>query len=161
MRDINYHNITTDDMLNGDGLRTVLWVSGCENYCKDCQNPQTWDANSGIPFDKAAKQELFDNLNHDYISGVTFSGGDPLFPANREMVTEIARKVKEKFPNKKIWLYTGYLFEEVKDLPIMLYADVVVDGKFIVEQKDIALPWRGSANQRVWRKTKNGDWQPD
>ena len=148
-------------MLNGDGLRTVLWVSGCENYCKDCQNPQTWDANSGIPFDKAAKQELFDNLNHDYISGVTFSGGDPLFPANREMVTEIARKVKEKFPNKKIWLYTGYLFEEVKDLPIMLYADVVVDGKFIVEQKDIALPWRGSANQRVWRKTKNGDWQPD
>ena len=136
-------------MLNGDGLRTVLWVSGCENYCKDCQNPQTWDANSGILFDENSEQELFDNLDHDYISGITFSGGDPLYPANRAAVTDIARKVKEKFPDKTIWLYTGYLFEEIKDLPIIQYRDVIVDGKFIVVQKDLTLPWRGSVNQRV------------
>ena len=136
-------------MLNGAGLRTVLWVSGCENYCKDCQNPQTWDANSGIPFDEAAEQELFDNLDRDYISGLTFSGGDPLFPANRAEVTEIARKIKDKFPDKTIWIYTGYLFEEIKDLPIMQYTDVIVDGKFIIEQKNLTLPWCGSANQQI------------
>lgn len=155
---INYHNITTDDMLNGDGLRTVLWVSGCENFCIGCQNPQTWDVNSGILFDKVAEKELFDNLNHDYISGITFSGGDPLFLANRETVTEIACKIKTQFLQKTIWLYTGYLFEEIKDLPIMQYVDVVVDGKFIIEQKDISLPWRGSSNQRVWRKDSDGNW---
>lgn len=158
---MNYYKIEKCSVSNGTGCRVVLFVSGCSHHCRECFNPETWDANSGIPFNEAAEQELFDNLNHDYISGITFGGGDPLFPANRETVTEIARKVKKKFPDKTIWLYTGYLFEEVKNLPIMQYADVVVDGKFVVEQKDITLAWRGSSNQRVWRKSKNGDWQPD
>ena len=78
---MNYHNITVDDMLNGDGLRTVLWVSGCMHHCRGCQNPQTWDAKSGIPFDEAAKEELFADLSRDYMDGITFSGGDPLCPA--------------------------------------------------------------------------------
>ena len=80
---MRYHNITKDDMLNGDGLRVVLWVAGCSHCCKDCQNPITWDPNGGIPFDEAAKQEIFDQLDKPYISGITFSGGDPLHSANR------------------------------------------------------------------------------
>ena len=81
---MNYHNITRDDMLNGEGLRVVLWVSGCGHHCPECHNPQTWDADSGVPFDYAAKLELLDELSRDYIAGITFSGGDPLFPGNSE-----------------------------------------------------------------------------
>ena len=110
---MNYHNITVDDMLNGDGLRTVLWVSGCEHRCRGCQNPQTWPEHSGVPFDDAAREELFGYLSRDYISGVTFSGGDPLFPANRETVGALVREIREHFPQKTIWLYTGSLFEDV------------------------------------------------
>ena len=110
---MRYHNITTDDMLNGDGLRTVLWVAGCTHCCKDCQNPITWDVNGGVPFTDETKEELFSKLNHDYISGITFSGGDPLHPQNREMVTQLAKEINEKFPDKTIWCYTGFLWEDL------------------------------------------------
>lgn len=103
---MRYHNITTDDMLNGDGLRTVLWVAGCNHKCKGCHNPITWDVNGGIPFDDTAKTELFEKLSKDYISGITFSGGDPLHPQNRECIGSLIREVAEKFPTKTIWLYT-------------------------------------------------------
>ena len=89
---MRYHNITKDDMLNGDGLRVVLWVSGCSHCCRDCQNPQTWDPNGGIPFDEAAKQELFLQLEKPYVSGITFSGGDPLHVNNITEVTELAKR---------------------------------------------------------------------
>ena len=102
---MNYHNITKDDMLNGDGLRVVLWTAGCTHRCDGCQNPQTWDADGGLPFDEAAEKELFDDLNHDYIAGITFSGGDPLHPFNRDEVLRLAKKVKETLPNKTVWLY--------------------------------------------------------
>ena len=95
---MRYHNITRDDMLNGDGLRVVLWVAGCNHCCKECQNPVTWDPNGGLPFDQAAKQELFDQLEKSYISGVTFSGGDPLYPGNRMEITALAKEIREKFP---------------------------------------------------------------
>lgn len=146
---MHYHNITKDDMLNGEGLRVVLWVSGCSHHCKGCQNSQTWAADSGIPFDAAAEAELFEILGRDYISGITFSGGDPLFPANRTEIERLARKIKLEYPDKNIWLYTGYRWEEVSALPIMQYIDVLVDGKFIEDLKDSKLHWKGSFNQRI------------
>lgn len=146
---MRYHNITKDDMLNGDGLRVVLWTSGCSHACKECHNPVTWDPNGGLEFDEAAKMEIFDELDKDYISGITFSGGDPLHTSNREQVKELAEEVKKKYPAKTIWLYTGYLWEEIQDLEIMKSLDVVVDGKFELDKKNTQLHWKGSSNQRV------------
>lgn len=146
---MRYHNITKDDMLNGDGLRVVLWVSGCSHCCKECQNPITWDPNGGLEFDNAAKQEIFDELEKDYVHGITFSGGDPLHFANAYDVTELSKEIKEKYPNKTIWLYTGAMWEEVKHMKIVQYLDVLVDGEFIVAKKDVNLHWVGSSNQRV------------
>ena len=136
-------------MLNGDGLRTVLWVAGCSHGCKNCHNPITWDICGGIPFDEAAKEELFEALEPEYVSGITFSGGDPLHVQNRGEVGQLIEEIHEKFPNKTIWVYTGYLWEEVKDLPYLKLADVLVDGPFVEELKDTTLHWKGSANQRV------------
>lgn len=146
---MRYHDITKDDMNNGDGLRTVLWLSGCSHCCEDCQNPVTWDPEGGIEFDEAAKEELYDNLSKSYISGVTLSGGDPLYPRNVVDVTNLAREIKEKFPNKTIWLYTGSVWDDIKGYAIMEYVDVVVDGEFVKALKDNTLCWKGSKNQRV------------
>lgn len=138
---INYHNITYPDMNNGSGLRVVLWLSGCSHHCKGCQNPQTWDVNSGIPFDEEAKEELFRELDKDYISGLTLSGGDPLNEANLDSVLDIvsefnkryklpqdivynkennhnmlignANKTRLSLTSKSIWLYTGYTWEDI------------------------------------------------
>ena len=136
-------------MLNGEGLRVVLWVSGCTHHCRECQNPVTWDETVGLIFDEAAKKELFDQLKKDYISGITFSGGDPLHPANIGEIEALAKEIKETYPGKTIWLYTGSQWEEIKDLPWISYLDVVVDGEFVQEKKDTQLRWRGSENQRV------------
>ncbi|MCI6811121.1 MAG: anaerobic ribonucleoside-triphosphate reductase activating protein [Lachnospiraceae bacterium] len=146
---MRYHDITKDDMLNGDGLRVVLWVAGCAHCCKECQNPVTWDPDGGLLFDESAKQEIFDQLDKDYISGITFSGGDPLHPANSLEVKELMREIREKYPNKTIWLYTGGEWEAIRYLPLMQYVDVCVDGEFINELKDVKLRWKGSSNQRV------------
>ncbi len=266
---MNYHNLTYPDQNNGDGLRVVLWLSGCSHHCFNCQNPQTWDENSGIEFDIEAKKELFDELSKDYISGITFSGGDPLhenniievktwdensgiefdIEAKKELFDELSKdyisgitfsggdplhenniievnniiqEIKKQFPNKTIWLYTGYTWEELfptviptvtldcldidiievnniiqeikKQFPnktIWLYTgytweelfptviptvtldcldidrfvrqqiikfvrqqiikscNVVIDGPYIDDLRDITLKWRGSSNQRV------------
>ena len=146
---MRYHNITKDDMLNGEGLRTVLGVAGCTHGCPECHNPITWDIEGGIPFDEAAREELFEELAKDYISGVTLSGGDPLHPANRREIGELIGEIRRGFPKKTIWLYTGYLWEEVCELSFMPAVDVVVDGEFVVKLKDNSLHWKGSANQRV------------
>lgn len=146
---MRYHNITRDDMLNGDGLRVVLWVSGCSHCCKDCHNPITWDANGGLLFDDGAREELFTELGRDHISGVTLSGGDPLYFSNRGEILRLVRTIRERFPGKTIWLYTGFLWETVEHLEIMDYVDVVVDGPFEAAKKDNQLHWRGSSNQRV------------
>lgn len=146
---MRYHNITKDDMLNGDGLRVVLWVAGCTHKCKECQNPITWDINGGLEFGESEKKEIFDQLDESYISGITFSGGDPLHPQNRQPVYELAKEIKEKYPDKTIWLYTGFLWEEIKNLPIIPYLDVIVDGEFKIELLDPQLYWKGSSNQRV------------
>ena len=148
---MRYHNITKDDMLNGDGLRVVLWLAGCAHRCPECQNPVTWDEKGGIPFDDAAKEELFGQLEKPYITGITFSGGDPLHPVNRNPVAELMSEIRERFPEKDIWCYTGYLYADVKDLPAVALADVLVDGRFVREMADVQIEWAGSANQRVIR----------
>ena len=150
---MNYHNITHDDMNNGDGLRTVLWVAGCSHHCYNCQNPETHDACGGIKFDGSAYEELINSLKPDYISGITFSGGDPLHVNNIRTVTELAKTVKDL--GKTVWLYTGscweYLYMKHKEgiINILNYVDVLVDGEYIDHLRDINLKWRGSSNQRV------------
>lgn len=152
---MRYHNITKDDMLNGDGLRVVLWTAGCEHKCKGCHNKVTWDKHGGLEFDKVAKDELFNALGRPYISGLTLSGGDPLLIDIRDEITALAKEVKEVFPDKTIWLYTGYEWNKIKQLEIMRYIDIVVDGKFEFQLKDNNIKWRGSSNQRVIDVTKS------
>lgn len=146
---MRYHNITKDDMLNGDGLRVVLWLAGCEHCCKGCQNPMTWDPDGGLLFDDSAKAEIFGQLEKPYISGITFSGGDPLHHANRDGVKNLAKEIKEKYPGKTIWLYTGDVWENIVKYPLIKYVDVLVDGEFENDKKDVMLLWKGSINQRV------------
>lgn len=168
----NYLSITHDDMLNGDGLRVVLWVSGCSHCCPGCQNAYSWDPNFGLPFDVSAEIELFDYLSKDYIQGLTLSGGDSLFARNREPLGDLVREVKRVFPDKDIWLYTGYElsfngkwhFREVAPwkkeadeftLPWLGEIDVIVDRPFLEDVRNIDLAdgydpkWCGSSNQRV------------
>ena len=160
---MNYHNITHDDMNNGDGLRVGLWVSGCSLHCKGCQNPQTWSSTSGIFFDKKAKEEIFEELSKPYIAGLTLSGGHPLEDYNVEEIYILVKEIKERFPRKTIWLYTGFTWEYIFPAitldelniyntyrqEIVKLCDVVVDGSYIETQRDITLKWRGSLNQRV------------
>lgn len=146
---MQFHNITKDDMLNGDGLRVVLWVAGCSHYCPECQNPVTWDPNGGVEFSGPEKQELFDELEKSYISGITFSGGDPLYRTNEPEILALAKEIRKRYPKKTIWLYTGYLWDYVKEREIAEYIDVLVDGRYVKELRDTQLHWRGSANQRV------------
>ena len=150
---MNYHNIKTDDMLNGDGLRVTCWVSGCNMGCFNCYNPQTWDFNSGIPFTEETMQEILYDLSKPYIKGCTLSGGHPLDPHNAPKVLEIVKRVKMVFPNKDIWIYSGYVWENIiKDetlREILKYSDVLVDGAYVDELRDISLPFKGSSNQRI------------
>ena len=136
-------------MRNGDGLRVVLWVAGCSHCCKECHNPITWDPDGGLLFDGAARQEIFDQLDKPYIAGITFSGGDPFHSANRPEVRNLIAEIKEKYPEKTIWLYTGDVWENIMQDASMKYIDVLVDGEFVVEEKDVTLKWKGSRNQRV------------
>ena len=170
---MNYHKIEKTSVANGTGVRVVLWISGCSLHCRGCHNPETWDAHSGKLFDENAKQELFDVLNKPYIQGITFSGGHPLENDNVEDVYLLIKEIKEKFPTKDIWLYTGYtwdmIFPEVcLDMfnvnnmyrkEVVKMCDVLVDGPYIEEQRDITLLFRGSKNQRlidVQRTLKQG-----
>lgn len=145
---MRYHNITKVDMLNGSGIRVVLWVAGCNHGCPECQNPITWDLNGGLEFNAKVKEELFDALDKDYIDGITFSGGDPLHPENREDVIQLIKEIRIRYKDTKtIWLYTGYQYEEIAHL--VKCCDVVVDGHFIKDLADKQYHWAGSTNQRV------------
>ena len=166
---MNYLQITHEDVCNGDGLRVVLWLSGCSHHCYNCQNPQTWNPDSGIPFDESAKQEIFNELSKDYISGITFSGGDPLHENNLDEVLKLVQEIRISYPEKTIWLYTGYNFDLLNSKyneykytsfaanadewltrwEIISNVDVLVDGEYIDEQKDLTLKWQGSKNQHV------------
>ena len=146
---MKYLNILDCDLTNGLGVRVTLFVSGCNHRCKGCHNPESWNPCNGKPFTKEVRAKIIELLDRDYIDGLTLSGGDPLFPDNRDELTSLCKEVKEKFPNKSIWLWTGYLYEEIKDLEIVNYLDVIVDGPYKEELRDITLPFRGSSNQRV------------
>ena len=136
-------------MLNGTGLRVVLWVSGCTHGCPGCQNPVTWDINDGLPFDASAKEELFAELRKDYIEGITLSGGDPLHPANRADIGALIEEIRTKFPDKNVWLYTGFSWADIHNLIFIPFIDVIVDGRFQIELLDNQLRWKGSSNQNV------------
>ena len=148
---MNYHNITKCDLLNGSGVRTVLWVSGCGHGCRNCHNQVTWNPNVGLDFDIEAYKELMDALADPYCNGLTLSGGDPLMPYNREVIADLVKTVREVFPHKTIWVYTGFTYEDIKDElhHILQYVDVLVDGKFKEELSDTSLKYRGSSNQRI------------
>ena len=160
---MNYHKIEKTSIANGVGVRCVLWVSGCSLRCKGCHNPQTWAFDSGNLFDDAAKQEFFEALDKSYIKGCTFSGGHPLEYENLPYVYVLVKECKERFPEKDIWLYTGYTlsmsdFDTSADIccdkslltsRILAMCDVVVDGPYVEELRDITLAYRGSKNQRL------------
>lgn len=150
---MNYEKIDKCSVSNGLGVRTVLWVSGCDIHCKNCHNQSTWDFNSGIPFTEDTMQELLYDLLKPYIKGCTLSGGHPLDPLNAHEVLKIVKRVKMVFPNKDIWIYSGYVWEDIiKDetlREIMKYTDILVDGAYVDELRDISLPFRGSSNQRI------------
>lgn len=149
---MNYIKITKNDIANGPGVRCVLWVAGCKLNCYGCHNKEAQNFNAGKIFDENAKQELLDVLSKPYIKGLTISGGHALEPENFETIIKLVKEVKAKFPTKDIWLYTGYLYEELyyRDISrILLYIDVLVDGPYIEEQRDISLAFRGSKNQRL------------
>lgn len=156
---MNYAGIKYNDIANGLGCRTVLFVSGCRNHCKDCFQPQTWDFSYGKPFDEKVQKELLDSLAPSYVKGITLLGGEPFEPENQKALVPFLKEVKQQYPNKDVWAFTGYIYD--KDLvsggrkytedtdEFLSMIDILVDGPFISEQKDITLKFRGSKNQRV------------
>lgn len=168
---MNYIKITKNDIANGEGVRVTLWLSGCSHNCKGCHNPQTHNPNNGMLFDEKAKNEIFQELDKSYISGITFSGGDPLNNNNLQDVLSLIEEIKQTLPDKTIWLYTGYTWGQIMKYEfgseyikegnvgywncdalrqiIVLKCNILVDGRYEESQKDITLKWRGSSNQRV------------
>lgn len=155
---MNYATIKTHDVANGPGVRVSLFVSGCTHQCKNCFNKETWDFAYGEPFDEKTENIILDALNHSYIAGFSLLGGEPMHPDNQDAVLGIAKKVKEKYPEKDIWCYTGYNYEELIEGKVgdketanelLSYIDILVDGRFVEELKNPGLQFRGSSNQRV------------
>ncbi len=148
---MNYAAIKKTDIANGTGVRVSLFVSGCRRHCKGCFNSETWDFNFGAPFTDDTMQEILDALDHDYIEGFSLLGGEPFEPENRGEVLRILTAVRKKFPDKTIWCYTGNRYEnmikEAREIVELL--DVLVDGEFIEERKNLRLKFRGSENQRI------------
>ena len=146
----NYGNIKYCDIANGIGIRTSVFISGCTHHCKNCFNPETWDFNYGELLTPNVITKIIDSADPDYIDGITLLGGDPLCgDDNRCASYTLCHMFKLKHPNKTVWLYTGYLYDQIKDLPVMDHVDVLVDGPFIEEKKNLMLKFRGSENQRL------------
>ena len=156
---MNYGNIKYNTIEDGVGCRTVLFVSGCRNRCPGCFQKQTWDFSYGRPFDDAAEAAIMESLESPYIRGLTLCGGEPFEPENQKALLPFVRRVRDRFPGKDVWSYSGYTFEELVDesspvhtkdtMPLLGLIDVLVDGKFVEELANRMLPYRGSSNQRV------------
>lgn len=155
---MNYGNIKYYATEDGVGCRTVLFVSGCRHHCKGCFQPQTWDFNYGEKFTDETKSEILNSLNNPYVNGLTLLGGEPFEPENQKELVSFVKQVKEQYPNKTIWAYSGCTFEELMTddiyhteytTELLSYIDVLVDGLFIKCKKNLMLPYRGSENQRV------------
>lgn len=154
---MNYIGITKSSLVNGEGVRTVLWVSGCSHHCPGCQNPDSWNPEAGQHFGNDTLTELIDQISKPYIDGLTISGGDPMYYGHRLIIRNATRIIKLK-TKKSIWMYTGYEFGQIKDDYALRYIDVVVDGRY---EKDLPpAKWRGSNNQKIWRKER-GVWKVD
>ena len=146
---MNYGKINRVDTANGTGCRVSLFVSGCRNACPGCFNEEAWDFQYGKPFTMLTVNEIMDALRPEWIDGLTVLGGDPFEPENLLHVENLCMMVKDRFPHKTIWIYTGYFWEGLKDINIMNYIDVLVDGPFAEDLKDLTLAFRGSRNQRI------------
>lgn len=161
---MNYGNIKFYDIADGEGVRVTLFVSGCTHHCKGCFQPETWDFNFGKEFTRETEKEILTALENEYIAGLTLLGGEPFEPDNQRALLPFLREVKERFPRKTIWSYTGYLYEELlgeKKPPkgnrprceateeMLSLLDVLVDGEFVEEKKNMMLKFRGSENQRI------------
>ena len=152
---MRYASIRSFDISNGDGIGVALFVQGCHFHCKNCFNPSTWDFNGGIAFTTDTMNKLLHLIQRPQISRFTLLGGEPLAEENREISKQIVKKIKEKYPDKTIWLYTGYILETIIDKSILEYVDVLVDGQFVDRLKDLTLKFRGSSNQRILYKGKD------
>lgn len=154
-----YSKIIKHDIANGDGIRVTLFVSGCTNHCKNCFQPQTWDFCYGTQFTKTPEDELINALKKPYIKGLTILGGEPMEPENQECLLPLLRRVRSELPDKDVWCYTGFTYEELTTEgthcrcyytdDMLNLIDFLVDGRFIEELKDISLRFRGSSNQRI------------
>lgn len=145
---MNYERYYSCDVLNGEGLRVTLFVMGCAHACPGCYNPSTWNRLDGLPFTDQVRDEILDLC--EYHDGLSLTGGDPLLPANREAIADLCRRFKLRYPDKDIWLWTGYRHEDIADLPLLQDVDVLIDGRYEQDQPN-TLPWRGSDNQRLIR----------
>lgn len=155
---MNYGEIKDCDIANGEGVRVSLFVSGCTHHCPNCFNQQTWDFSFGQPFTREVEDRILQMLSRSYIGGLSLLGGEPFEPANQKVLLPFLRRVKEMYPQKNIWCYSGYTLEELlgssrahtdDTLPMLQLIDILVDGRFVEALKDISLKFRGSSNQNV------------
>ena len=153
---MNYADIKKVDVANGPGVRVSLFVSGCTHHCRECFNPETWDFSFGSPFGEEQMEEILKLLDRSYIRGLSLLGGEPFEPQNQQAVLELVRRVRQRLPEKDVWCYSGYLFENLAagrvgehSRALLEQLDILVDGPFVLEQKDLGLRFRGSANQRI------------
>ena len=149
LEDCHIIKVSLHDVANGPGIRTTVWVSGCSHQCDGCHNPETWKWKQGTKLTQELIEKILKACEEDVIAGLTLTGGDPLFIKNRAGITQLCKAFKTRYPDKTIWLWTGYLYEEIEDLEVLQYLDVIVDGKYVECMKDVSLPYAGSRNQRV------------
>ena len=147
---MNYSQINTTDVVNGRGVRVSLFVSGCTIHCKGCFNPDAWNFCYGSSYTNETESEILQGLNHPYIKGLSILGGEP-YDQDPAVLVSLVEKVRSLYPEKDIWIWTGYEFDEIRNHPLTKYMDVAVCGRFIMDQRDISAnnPWRGSRNQRI------------
>ena len=147
---MKYNKIRKMDISNGPGVRVSIFMQGCAFHCENCFNKETWDFNGGTDFTEETIKKVLDLCDKDYIVGLSILGGEPMHPNNIDGTTALAKAFKEKFPNKNLWIWSGYLFDkDLKDKEVLKYIDVLVDGEFHEEEKDLSIIFRGSRNQRI------------
>lgn len=146
---MRYNLIRKMDIADGPGVRVSIFMQGCQFHCKNCFNPETWDFNGGKEFNDEVVEKVLQLCKKDHIKGLSILGGEPMNPVNREGTTKLARKFKEAFPNKDLWMWTGFKYEDLKNEEVFNYVDVLVDGQYKDELHDPTLKWKGSSNQRV------------
>lgn len=146
---MRYNKIRKMDISNGPGIRVSIFMQGCSFHCKDCFNSETWDFKAGKEFNDEIINKVLDLASLPHIVGLSILGGEPMHPNNREGTIKLAKAFKKRYPNKDIWVWSGYLFDELKDIEGLSYIDTLVDGRFVLEQANPTLKFRGSSNQRV------------